>query len=528
MGSYNFLGSLLFAAFISSGLATPDVCLESPGSCINPTYTSCHLNGAVVDSNYCYQNVCREGEFSAEYDCPTGFNYHGDGVCFHISHEAMAWKNAKTYCEKFGGSLVVIKSEKKQTAIDEFLKDRSRGENYDTTIWIGAYAAYTAMDWFWIDETKVSEGYTHFKNGNYIYPVGLDYALSFAEYTAYGFNTYWQPAQNESNKYALCETDCKPKGCKYEGQYYGYGEVVWEDPECRCTVLICGKDGEVHLEEKEKPCCTYDGKPYGNGEVIFTDECYELKCRDGKVVSLPHCPEGWTFVSYNDVGSCYHISSSEMSYYDADEYCRSIDGNLAQITSKCENEAVEDHLFANLLPSGCKYGWLGATASLDKYGYLNAFKWSSGIVQGIPVSGIYDDFCPSNPPSKTDHNQFLSIVYTGSADTNNYCWVSSDGYEKKAAVCEKCVVCEHSYMSQCAYQGKLYDDGAVVASVEYAPGPCYTKVCSDGRIVRTDKICKYPPKPTPTQKMTYYTTWYPRRRHSKSRKAYRKLSRKFN
>ena len=165
----------------------------------------------------------------------------------------------------------------------------------------------------------------------------------------------------------------KFNGCLYEDQYYGIDEVVWTDPECRCTVLVCAEDGKVHLQEKEKPCCLHDGKPYGNGEVIYTGDCHKFICKEGKLISLPHCQKSYEIVTFNGIASCYHLSSSLLSYNDANEYCKSIDGSLAQITSLQENEALEDYLFTRLLPSGYKSGWLGASARVNQYGYLHSF-----------------------------------------------------------------------------------------------------------------------------------------------------------
>jgi len=348
----------------------------------------------------------------------------------------------------------------------------------ETTAWLGGYYD-PAMVSNW-----VSAGDVDGSNGNGPY-------ISIASVNGTSWDLTWIATKSGETKFPICSSNCVAKGCTYEGKHYSYGEVVWEDPECRCTRMVCNRNGEVHLEQKEKPCCVYDGVPYGSGETIYTGDCNQLICRNGSIISIPYCAPGYTVLTYNGVASCYHISSSAMVYDDADEYCKSVGGVLAQVTSKNENTALKTELFFNLLPSGCKFGWLGATASVDAFGYLDHFEWSFGKVKGIPVEGIYEDFCAGDPPVKSEHDQFLSIVYTGSSDDNNYCWQNSDGFDKKAAICERCVVCEHIYMKTCAYNDKLYQEGQVVQSVDYAPGPCYIQSCHDGTVQRKDKLCKY-------------------------------------
>ena len=297
-------------------------------------------------------------------------------------------------------------------------------------------------------------------------------------------------------------------GCEYEGSDYSTGQVVWQSQDCECTQMMCEEDGKVHLVEKGKPCCLYRGKAYGSGEILPGQEsqCYQLICYKGEVISLPYCPEGFHILTYNNVASCYHVSSEPYTWYEAAKYCHYKGSSLAVISTPEENQAVENYLFHNPLHSGCKYGWLGGSSlgynvtttttgrrrrrsvSSPSPNYSNGYiNWNFGILAGLPVSSIYDDF-PSNTGCRGRNlsgNLFLEILYTGSLGSNNYVWGCEEPDQLKLAICEKCVACEHKYQNKCLDCGEVYEDGEIIETDSH----CYKVACLNGKAEKTMVKC---------------------------------------
>ena len=176
--------------------------------------------------------------------------------------------------------------------------------------------------------------------------------------------------------------------CLHENQSYPIGSVVWQSPECDCIQMICRNDGQVHMEKMQKPCCTYKGKSYGNKEVISTDECFQLYCYEGKVTSIPHCPDGFRILTYNGIASCYHISHETFNWYDSRYHCSSMGSSLAVVSSIEENNALQDYL--SHLQS--KSGWLGAGVEPGS----NVLTWQFGSISGAPVSATYNKLEPNS------------------------------------------------------------------------------------------------------------------------------------
>jgi len=282
-------------------------------------------------------------------------------------------------------------------------------------------------------------------------------------------------------------------GCKYDGKHYKVGAVVWQNPTCECTRMICQEDGQVHMVQKEKPCCIYQDRPYGNNEVVYTERCYQILCHKGELVSVPHCPDNFTVLQYNGVASCYHVSKDNYNRWDAGDYCKKRKSNLAVVSSKGENHALEDYLFFNQLHGGCKYGWLEAGNRND---YLT---WNTGILNGMPVSSIYDDFGDhyKNCSGYLNGSTYLGIYYTGSQASNNYNWDCTNDMEQRNAICETCVTCEHRYSEVCLDCGKIYDNGEVIKK-ETEIAPCYEKICNHGKVQKKAIACNVYGSPTDT------------------------------
>lgn len=99
------------------------------------------------------------------------------------------------------------------------------------------------------------------------------------------------------------------------------------------------------------------------------------------------------------------IIPHQMSWTQADEFCRSLDGQLATVKSDMENEAIRDLLLDSGLDydytgSGC---WLGASLSDE-----GVWKWTDGSEL------IYENWCLGNPDAQ-DRNgqreQYMEMIF---------------------------------------------------------------------------------------------------------------------
>jgi len=134
---------ILLLAFIQIACGKPNQCLEAKDSCKSDDYLTCYLNGQVVDKNSCYKKVCRDTDLVDEYDCPTGFQYHASGICYHVGQVPLSWEDARSYCEKFGGlfdsDLATVTSEAIQQGIESFFSNHtsttSSTKGYHSMAW---------------------------------------------------------------------------------------------------------------------------------------------------------------------------------------------------------------------------------------------------------------------------------------------------------------------------------------------------------------------------------------------------------
>ena len=76
------------------------------------------------------------------------------------------------------------------------------------------------------------------------------------------------------------------------------------------------------------------------------------------LLPVQSCPTTSGGVSWTEVGNnCYHVSEAKLTWYEAQEYCWSLGGYLAEILS-----SVEEALLDSYLPESGTY-WLGLSDS---------------------------------------------------------------------------------------------------------------------------------------------------------------------
>jgi len=474
-------------------------CEHTRGSCI--TYgpdgkvESCTPNGVYIERTTCFYNVCRNGNWESKSTC-RDTNCQVGGRCIMNSRGYSSWEEAREICRMLPGYDLlnvedeeIVKSLFTKHCVPKILK----------SFWVGGRSSSKSNPFAWTNGKPVSTSITSQvqpPRDSIFGPACL--ALEKASSNTH----YWRDSSCSDKRSFICAMTepCKPLICRYNGQTYNIGEVVWKSPTCECTRMICQPDGQVHLVQKEKPCCLYHDRPYGNNEVVVTGDCYQILCHKGELVSVPHCPENFTLLTYNGVASCYHVSKENYNSKEAYGHCKRLNSEMAVVSSEGENHALENHLFYNNLHGGCKNGWLGAAVrQMSPPNFKTYLTWQFGMLRGMPVASIYEDFC--EPYGHCSRNVadvsnvaavpevILGITYTGSQETNNYCWNCTHGYELKNAICETCVSCEHRYSDVCLDCGKIYDNGEVI-NQETEIAPCYKKVCNHGIVEKKSIACK--------------------------------------
>merc|ERR1712002_463052 len=86
------------------------------------------------------------------------------------------------------------------------------------------------------------------------------------------------------------------------------------------------------------------------------------------------CRSGW----YYHEGSCYGVGGQQVQWSEAQEFCEMYNGNLAEITSKSENDFIitltkkvpdHDHVWiggTDIFSEG-NWEWIGTKNSIDEY-----------------------------------------------------------------------------------------------------------------------------------------------------------------
>ncbi len=128
-----------------------------------------------------------------------------NGNKYYIFHDEMDWTKAKKFCEKLGGHLVTITSQKEQNFIDKVLNKNSN------RLWIGGYRANGKSNvWKWVTGEKWK--YTNWDDGE---PNDSSNVIS-NENRASVWPNKWNDLNDASSEQSgfICEWETRPAKIK--------------------------------------------------------------------------------------------------------------------------------------------------------------------------------------------------------------------------------------------------------------------------------------------------------------------------
>ncbi|XP_068022163.1 killer cell lectin-like receptor subfamily G member 1 [Melanerpes formicivorus] len=81
--------------------------------------------------------------------CPVNWQLKGGNTCYYLSEEKKTWKQSHQFCSSRNSTLLLIKDVSKLGLVGTFPR---------STYWIGLTFRDEQKDWYWTDNTAVTEG----------------------------------------------------------------------------------------------------------------------------------------------------------------------------------------------------------------------------------------------------------------------------------------------------------------------------------------------------------------------------------
>ncbi|KAM6137506.1 C-type lectin domain family 12 member A-like [Pterocles gutturalis] len=98
--------------------------------------------------------LCLEGEKNLQNNgqnctlCPANWKWEGGDTCYYHSEEVKSWKQSDQFCSSKNSTLLLIKDEAKLELVKKFPRN---------TYWLGLTFRAQNRDWYWADNTALTE-----------------------------------------------------------------------------------------------------------------------------------------------------------------------------------------------------------------------------------------------------------------------------------------------------------------------------------------------------------------------------------
>ncbi|MBQ6267389.1 MAG: hypothetical protein IJK64_06415 [Clostridia bacterium] len=140
-------------------------------------------------------NLGEQSGFICEWESAVSDVVTWNGHRYQLIEQSMTWTEAKAYCEKLGGHLVTITSQKEQDVINGYLTATAGGKDF---YWIGLFDDGSNSNWKWVTGEPVS----------YVNWTGNEPTDAFQTKTIINKNGGWldNPDEGFSNPWSLDNT----------------------------------------------------------------------------------------------------------------------------------------------------------------------------------------------------------------------------------------------------------------------------------------------------------------------------------